>query len=58
MWFDHVSNLECVKRTLPCKDGYLERIGKYVDSSARSKVANVVRRGAAAHKLDDEKDEY
>ena len=30
----------------------------YADSSARSKVANAVRRGVAAHELDDEKDEY
>ena len=57
-WFDHVMNLESVKRTLPDKDRYLEHIGKYADSSARSKVANAVRRGVAAHDLDDEKDEY
>jgi glutathione S-transferase len=31
---------------------------KYADGSARSKVANAVRRGVAAHELDDEKDEY
>lgn len=57
-WFDHVMNLDCVKRTLPDKEKYLIHIGKYADSSARSKVANAVRRGAAAHELDDEKDEY
>lgn len=57
-WFDHVMELDCVKRTLPDKDEYLEHIGKYADSSARSKVANAVRRGVAAHELDDEKDEY
>jgi len=57
-WFDYVMNLESVKRTLPDKDEYLEHIGKYADSSARSKVANAVRRGVAAHELDDEKDEY
>ncbi len=57
-WFDHVMELDCVKRTLPDKDKYLEHIGKYADSSARSKVANAVRRGVAAHELDDEKDEY
>jgi glutathione S-transferase len=57
-WYDHVINLPSVKRTLPDKDRYLEHIGKYADSSARSKVANAVRRGVAAHELDDEKDEY
>jgi len=57
-WLDYVLNLDCVKRTLPDKDDYLIHIGKYADSSARSKVANAVRRGVAAHELDDEKDEY
>ena len=57
-WYDHVMNLESVKRTLPDKDRYLEHIMKYADGSARSKVANAVRRGVAAHELDDEKDEY
>lgn len=57
-WFDYVMNLDSVKRTLPDKDRYLEHIGKYADGSARSKVANAVRRGVAAHEFDDEKDEY
>mmetsp|Transcript_23229 Transcript_23229/g.53075 ORF Transcript_23229/g.53075 Transcript_23229/m.53075 type:complete len:289 (-) Transcript_23229:260-1126(-) len=57
-WYEHVIGLESVKRTLPDKKRYLEHIGKYADSSARSKVANAVRRGVAAHELDDEKDEY
>jgi glutathione S-transferase len=57
-WFDHVMNLESVKRTLPDKDRYLEHITKYADGSARSKVANAVRRGVAAHEFDDDKDEY
>jgi glutathione S-transferase len=57
-WLDHLVNLDSVKRTLPDKDEYLVHIGKYADSSARSKVANAVRRGVAAHELDDEKDEY
>lgn len=57
-WYNHVMELDCVKRTLPDKDKYLIHIGKYADSSARSKVANAVRRGVAAHELDDEKDEY
>jgi glutathione S-transferase len=57
-WYDFVMEIDAVKRTLPDKDRYLEHIGKYADSSARSKVANAVRRGVAAHELDDEKDEY
>jgi len=57
-WFEHVMNLESVKRTLPDKDRYLEHIMKYADGSARSKVANAVRRGVAAHDFDDEKDDY
>lgn len=57
-WYDHVMNLDSVKRTLPEKDRYLEHIMKYADGSARSKVANAVRRGVAAHELDDEKDDY
>ena len=57
-WYHYVMNLESVKKTLPDKDKYLEHIGKYADSSARSKVANAVRRGAEAHQIDDEKDSY
>jgi len=57
-WFDHVMNLESVKRTLPDKDRYLEHIQKYADGSARSKVANAVRRGVAAHDFDDKRDDY
>jgi len=57
-WFSYMMKLESVQRTIPKKDDYLEHIGKYADSSARSKVANAVRRGVAAHELDDEKDEY
>jgi ABC-type glycerol-3-phosphate transport system permease component len=55
---NYVFNLSCVKRTLPDKERYLQHIAKYADSSARSKVANAVRRGAAAHEIDDEKDTY
>jgi glutathione S-transferase len=56
-WFDHVMALPAVVRTLPDKDRYLEHIAKYATSSARSKVANAVRRGVAAHELDDELDD-
>lgn len=51
-WFDHVINLDSVKRTLPDKDRYLDHIGKYADGSARSKVANAVRRGVAGMLID------
>ncbi len=57
-WYEYVFSLEGVKRTLPDKERYLEHIGKYADSSARSMVANAVRRGAAAHEIEDEKDAY
>jgi len=57
-WYDHVINIETVQTTLPDKDHYLKHIRKYADGSARSKVANAVRRGASAHELDDEKDTY
>ncbi|CAJ1928286.1 unnamed protein product [Cylindrotheca closterium] len=57
-WFDHVTNLDSLKRTFPDKDRYLEHISKYADGSARSKVGNAVRRGVAAHEYDDDKDEY
>jgi glutathione S-transferase len=43
---------------LPDKDRYLEHIGKYADSSAWSKVANALKRGVAAHEIDDDKDSY
>ena len=57
-WYEHVMQLESVQRTLPDKDRYLDHIRKYADGSARSKVANAVRRGVAAHDFDDEKDNY
>ena len=57
-WYDFVMNLDSVKSTLPCKDRYLDHIRKYADGSARSKVANAVRRGVAAHDFDDEEDDY
>jgi len=57
-WYNHVVSLASVKRTLPDKERYLDHIGKYADSSARSKVANAVRRGASAHEIDDKIDTY
>jgi glutathione S-transferase len=55
-WFQHVFSLDFVQRTLPDPQRYLEHIKKYADSTARSKVANAVRRGVAAHELEDNKD--
>lgn len=57
-WYEYVMELDAVKRTLPDKDRYLEHIEKYADGSARSKVANAVRRGVAAHEFEDDKDDY
>jgi glutathione S-transferase len=57
-WYDSVMNLESVQRTLPDRQRYLEHIAKYADGSARSKVANAVRRGVAAHEFDDTQDDY
>lgn len=57
-WYDHMLSLECVQRTLPDRDRYLDHIQKYADGTARSKVANAVRRGVAAHDFDDDKDNY
>jgi glutathione S-transferase len=57
-WYEHLMTLESVKRTLPDKDRYLVHIQKYADGTARSKVANAVRRGVAAHDFDDDKDNY
>jgi hypothetical protein len=55
-WYEWVFSLDSVKRTLPDKDRYLAHIVKYADSSAQSKVANSVRRGVAAHEIDDDKE--
>jgi glutathione S-transferase len=55
-WYEYVMQLDCVQRTLPDKGRYLDHIQKYADGTARSKVANAVRRGVAAHELDDDKD--
>lgn len=58
VWHSHIFGVDSVKRTLPDKERYQVHIGKYADSSARSKVANAVRRGVSAHEIDDEKDTY
>ena len=57
-WYQHMMSLDYVQRTCPDSDRYLYHIQKYANGTARSKVANAVRRGVAAHELDDEQDEY
>ena len=57
-WYQHMLQLDYVQRTLPNTDQYLDHIQKYANGTARSKVANAVRRGVAAHELDDVQDEY
>ena len=57
-WYNYMISLPCVQRTLPNKDKYLEHIQKYANGTARSKVANAVRRGVEAHNFDDELDDY
>lgn len=56
-WLEKIVALPQVARTLPCKDRYLDHIAKYANASARSKVANAVRRGANAHEIDDDLDD-
>jgi glutathione S-transferase len=55
-WYQYMVQLDFVHRTLPNPDQYLDHIQKYANGTARSKVANAVRRGVAAHELDDDKD--
>lgn len=55
-WLAHVTSLPQVAKTLPDRQAYLEHVGRYADASARSKVANAVRAGRAAHDIDDRKD--
>jgi glutathione S-transferase len=55
-WYDHVMALDWVKRTLPEKERYRIHIKGYADGTARSKVSNAVKRGVAAHELDNDID--
>lgn len=48
-----MTNHPAVAKTLPDKDRYLEHVKKYAEATARSKVANAVRCGKAAHDMDD-----
>jgi glutathione S-transferase len=57
-WYQYMLQMDYVQRTLPNPDQYLDHIQKYANGTARSKVANAVRRGVAAHELDDVQDEY
>ena len=50
-WLRAALALPQVASTLPDKQKYLKHIGRYADASARSKVANAVRSGRAAHDL-------
>jgi len=55
-WLDCMMEKDSVTRTLPDMERYLDHIGKYASGSARSKVAEAVRRGVSAHEYDDKKD--
>ncbi|KAJ1636796.1 glutathione S-transferase [Pavlovales sp. CCMP2436] len=48
-WLERCLELPAVQSSCPDKEKYLEHIKKYATNSARSKVANAVRRGAQAH---------
>ena len=55
-WLERATSLPHVASTLPEKPRYLAHVAKYAEGKARSKVGNAVRRGAAAHEYDDDKD--
>eukprot|EP00873_Tetraselmis_striata_P005740 jgi/Tetstr1/426004/TSEL_016351.t1 len=55
-WLRACRALPCVANSTPDHDEYLQHIGRYADSSARSKVANAVRSGRSAHELDPDHD--
>lgn len=55
-WLEAMTALPQVARTLPDQERYLQHVTKYAMGTARSKVANAVRRGAAAHDADDRDD--
>lgn len=55
-WLERCLQLDAVRRTCPDKARYLVHIEKYATNTARSKVANAVRRGVAAHEYDDARD--
>uniref|UniRef100_A0A7S2ST00 Glutathione transferase n=1 Tax=Rhizochromulina marina TaxID=1034831 RepID=A0A7S2ST00_9STRA len=53
-WLKAMTQHPSVAPTLPDKQRYLDHVRKYADATARSKVANAVRGGRAAHDMDDE----
>ena len=55
-WLRAALAVDYVEGTLPCRERYLEHIGRYADASARSKVANAVRSGRTADAYDDRLD--
>uniref|UniRef100_A0A7S1SV85 Glutathione transferase n=1 Tax=Tetraselmis chuii TaxID=63592 RepID=A0A7S1SV85_9CHLO len=55
-WLAACRALPPVANSTPDHDEYLKHIGRYADSSARSKVANAVRSGRSAHELDPDHD--
>mmetsp|Transcript_19305 Transcript_19305/g.61165 ORF Transcript_19305/g.61165 Transcript_19305/m.61165 type:complete len:300 (-) Transcript_19305:179-1078(-) len=55
-WLEAALAMPAVSSTCPGHDEYIEHIKKYATNSARSKVANAVRRGVGAHEYDDDKD--
>jgi glutathione S-transferase len=58
-WYQYVMHdIPAVRVTLPDREKYLQHIKKYADGTARSKVANAVRRGVSAHDFDDHQDDY
>lgn len=55
-WLQRLMDDPVLAATLPDRDRYLHHIEKYASGKARSKVANAVRRGVAAHDYDHSKD--
>lgn len=51
LWMETMLSLPAVQPTLPDKGRYIEHVRKYADATARSKVANAVRSGRAAHEM-------
>ena len=51
-WLHHMeARAPGVAATLPGRGRYLEHVGKYASGRARSKVAQAVRSGSAAHDM-------
>jgi glutathione S-transferase len=51
-WLNHLTeHVPSVRRTLPDKGRYIEHVRKYAENKARSKVAEAVRAGGAAHDM-------